>query len=103
MDQNKHPLEPPKRDSAWPMSPRSSIRYVQTDFQACGTFDVNCAPILHQDYHCPKTELNELPLEPHYLAIPSCASKMISYPVVCLAQIVPLSFTDTKTDMTHVT
>jgi hypothetical protein len=40
-----------KGDSSWPTSSRSSIRCMQNDFQAYGTFDANCAPILHQDLH----------------------------------------------------
>jgi hypothetical protein len=39
----------PKRDSKWSTSPRSSIRCVQNDFLACGTFGANCAPIFRQD------------------------------------------------------
>jgi hypothetical protein len=55
---------------------------------------------------------NELPLEPHHLAVPSGASKMISDPMVRSTQIVHLSRTDsnsvsnrtkTKFHMTHVT
>jgi hypothetical protein len=55
---------------------------------------------------------NALPLEPHHLRVPSGASKMISEPMVCLAQTVHLSCTDintvfkwteTRFDMTHVT
>jgi hypothetical protein len=41
----------PKRDSAWPISPRSYIGCVQTNFRACGTFNANRSPILHQNYH----------------------------------------------------
>jgi hypothetical protein len=32
----------------WPTSPRSSIGFVQNDFWAYDTFDVNNAPILRQ-------------------------------------------------------
>ena len=39
--ENELPLEPP--------SPRSTIRCVQNDFRAYGTFDANRAPILRQD------------------------------------------------------
>jgi hypothetical protein len=35
--------------STWASSPRSTIRYVQNDFWAYGTFGANLAPILHQD------------------------------------------------------
>jgi hypothetical protein len=39
---------------------------------------------------------NDLPLEPRLLGVPSGASKMISGPMVCLAQAVHLSCTDTN-------
>jgi hypothetical protein len=71
-----------KRDSTWPKSPSSYIRWVQNDFWAYATFDANHAPILHHDYHCLQTEWNELPLEPHHLGVLSDASKIISKPVV---------------------
>jgi hypothetical protein len=54
----------------------------------------------------------KLPLEPHHLGVPTGASKMISEPMVCLAQTVHLSCTDTNTiskrtktrfHMTHIT
>ena len=47
----KQTLSPngPKRDSIWHTSSRSSIRCVQIDFQAYGTFHANRATILHQD------------------------------------------------------
>jgi Leucine-rich repeat (LRR) protein len=35
--------------STWATSPRSTIRYVQNDFWAYGTFGANLAPILRQD------------------------------------------------------
>ena len=38
-----------ERDSTWPTSPRSSIRCVQSDFWALGTFIANRAPMLCQD------------------------------------------------------
>jgi hypothetical protein len=55
---------------------------------------------------------NELPLEPRHLVVPSGASKMIYEPVVCLAQTLHLSCTNTnivskrkeeRFYMTHVT
>ena len=55
--------------------------------------------------------LNEIPHDPRHLGVPSGASKMISEPMVCLAQTVHISCTDTNTvskrietrfDMTHV-
>jgi hypothetical protein len=39
----------------------------------------------------------ELPLKPRHLGVPSCASKMISKPMVHLVQTVHVSFTDTTT------
>jgi fatty acid desaturase len=39
----------PKQDSPWPTSHRSSIRCVQNDIRAYGTFSANRAPILCQD------------------------------------------------------
>jgi hypothetical protein len=57
-------------------------------------------------------EQNELLVKPHHLGVLPGVSKMISEPVVCLAQIVHLSCTDTniiskwieiRFHMTHVT
>jgi hypothetical protein len=57
-------------------------------------------------------DLNELPVEPHNLGVPSGASKMISEPMVRLAQTVHLlctetnnvsKRTETRFHMTHVT
>jgi hypothetical protein len=80
-----------KRDLTWLTSPRSSIGCVQNNFWAYGTFGVNNAPILHQDLHYLQMDRNELPLEPHHLGVSLGASKMISEPMVCLAQTVHLS------------
>jgi hypothetical protein len=55
---------------------------------------------------------NEHPVEPHHLGVPSGVFKMIFEAMVCLAQTVHLSYTDTNTvskrtemrfHMTHVT
>jgi hypothetical protein len=55
---------------------------------------------------------NELPFEPRHLGVSSSASKIISEPVVCLAETVHLSCTEANTVskrtetrfyMTHVT
>jgi hypothetical protein len=55
---------------------------------------------------------NKIPHVPRHLAVPSCASKTISEPVVLSAQTMHLSYTDTNTiskqagiklHMTHVT
>ena len=60
---------------------------------------------------CPKGR-NELPLEPRHLVVQSSASKMISEPMVRLAQTTHLCCTDPNTiskrteirfDMTHIT
>jgi hypothetical protein len=60
-------------------------------------FGANRAPILSQNYYYLQTFQNELPLEPRHIGVPSGASKMISVPMVCLAQTMHLSFTDTNT------
>jgi hypothetical protein len=57
-------------------------------------------------------EWNEHPLEPHHQGVPSVGSKMISDPMICLAQTMHLSCTSTNTvskwtetvfHLTHVT
>jgi hypothetical protein len=87
----------PKRDSTWPTSPKSSIGCVQNDLWAYSTFSTNCAPILNQDWHNLQTNQNELPVEPRHLGVSSSVSKMISEPMVRLAQTVHLSCTETNT------
>jgi hypothetical protein len=42
-------------------------------------------------------ERNKLPLEPRHLGVPSGVCKVISEPMVCLAQTVHLSLSDTRT------
>jgi hypothetical protein len=99
----------PKWNSTWPTSPRSSIGCVQNDFQACGTFGTNvhlsCVKI-----NTLQMKQNGHPLVP--LGVPSGVSKMISVPMVHLAQTIHLSCTDTNTiskwsklrfHMTHIT
>jgi hypothetical protein len=101
----------PKWDSAWPTSPRSSIRCVQTNFEVCGMFGINCAPILRQDYHCLEMDQNELSLVSHHLGVLPGASKIISEPIVLwhksctyLAPTLTLSSNGLKWDsMTHIT
>jgi hypothetical protein len=78
----------PKWDSRGPTSLRSSMRCVQNNFRAYGTFGINRAPILRQDWHYLQTDRNVLPLEPHHLGVPSGVSKSISEPMARLAQIV---------------
>jgi hypothetical protein len=60
-------------------------------------FDTNRAPILRQDYHYLQMDWNELSLEPRLIGVPSGAIKMISEPMVRLAQTMHLSCTDTNT------
>jgi hypothetical protein len=83
--------------STWTSSPWSTIRWVQNNFWACGTFGANHATILHQVWHYLQSDWIELPLEPRHLGVPSGVSKMISVPTLCLAQTVHLSCTDTNT------
>jgi hypothetical protein len=75
-------------------------------------FSANSAPTLRQDEHYLQTHRIELPLEPRHLGVPMGASKMISEPMVRLAQTVHLSSTNTNTvskrtemrfHMTHIT
>ena len=72
----------------------------------------NHAPILRQHSQYFQMDRNELPLEPHHVGVRSGASKMISEPMVRLAQIMHLSCPDTNTvykqtqtrfHMTHIT
>ena len=93
-------------------SPMSSIGCIQNDFCADGTFGANFAPILHRHKHYLQMERREIPQDPRHLGVPSGASKMISEPIVRLAQTVHLSCTDTNMSpsgkqvrfhMTHVT
>jgi hypothetical protein len=86
----------PKQDSIGPTSLRSSIDCDQNNFWAYGTLATNRAPILCQDEHNLQTDRNELPVEPCHLGGPSGASKMISKPMVRLAQTMHLSCNDTK-------
>jgi hypothetical protein len=77
-------------------SPGSSIGCVQDDFRSDCTFDTNCAPFFHRDYHYLHTDSNKLPLEPRHLGVPSVASKTISEPIVCSAQTMHLYCTNTN-------
>ena len=65
----------------------------QNDFRAYGMFGANRAPVLHR--HWLPTDRNEIPLDPRHLGVPSGASKMILEAMVCLAQTMHLSCTDT--------
>jgi hypothetical protein len=97
-----------KWDSTWPTSPRSSIGCVQNNFWAYGTYNANSVAILCQDNHYLWKGQNELPLEPRHLVVTLSASKMISEPMVCLAQTLHHTNTVSKWNearfqMTHIT
>jgi hypothetical protein len=62
-----------KRDSTRHTSPRSSIGCLQYYFRAYGTFDANCAPILHLELHYLQTDRTMLPLVPRHLGVPLSA------------------------------
>jgi hypothetical protein len=57
----------------------------------------NCAAILRQELHYLETDRNERPLESCHLGVAQAVSKMISRPMVCLAQTLQLSCSDTNT------
>ena len=82
-----------ERDSTWPLSTRSSIGCILNDIWAYGTFGTNYALTLTPSPNGP----NEIPHDPRHLGVPSGASKMISEPMVRLAQTVHLSYTKTNT------
>jgi hypothetical protein len=101
-----------KEDSTRPTSPRSSIGCLQYYFRSYGTFDANCAPILHVELYYLQTDQTVLPLVPRHLGVPLSAFKMISMPTVCSVQTIHLTGTNTNTvstwtktrfHMTHVT
>jgi hypothetical protein len=96
VDTNTSPNRP-KKDSTRPSSPRSSIRSVQNNFWASNMIGANRAPILHQDLHNLQTDTNKLPLKPCHRGVSSGVSKAISEPMVCLAQTMLISCTDTNT------
>jgi hypothetical protein len=79
------------RASTWASSNRSTIRCVQNDFIAYGTFGANRAPILHRHQHYLQTDKSEIPYDPHHLGVPSVASEMIFEPIVHSVQTVHLS------------
>jgi len=87
----------PKQASTWPTSPRSTSGCVKNDSRAYGMFDANRASNLHRDSHCLQMDRNELPLDPHHVAVPSGASKMISRPMVRSSQIMHLSCVEINT------
>jgi hypothetical protein len=81
----------PKRASTCASSPRSTIRGIQNDFRAYGTFDANRASILHWRYHYLQMDSNEIPRDQCHIGDPSGASKTISDPMLCSAQTMHLS------------
>jgi hypothetical protein len=78
-----------KRASTWASSPRRTIKYVQNNFWANGTYSANHAPILHWHLHSLQMERREIAHGPCHLGVPS--PKMISEPMVLSMQIVHLS------------
>jgi hypothetical protein len=101
-----------KWDSTWPTSPRNSIGCVQNDFEPmiCSTQSVHLSCVKISNIS--KKNRNELSYEPRHLVVPSSASKMISEPMMRLAQTMLLPCTDTNTvfkrkevtfHMTHIT
>jgi hypothetical protein len=91
---------------------KGSVGCVKNNFHGCGMFEASRAPILHQDYHYLQMDWNEDPLEPRCLGVPSGTSKMISETMVCLAQTMHQSCSNSNTvskwtkmrfHMTHVT
>ena len=77
--------------STWASSASGTIRCVQNDFLAYGTFGANHAPILHRHKHYLQMERREIPHDPRHLGVPSGASKMISEPLVRSVKTVLLS------------
>jgi hypothetical protein len=84
----------------------------KSDFHARGTFIVIQAPILHRDLNYLQTDRIELSLDPRRPGVQLGASKIISEPMVCLAQAMYLSCVEINTTskwtemsfyLTHVT
>ena len=85
-----------ERDSTCPTSPRSSIGCIQNDIWASRMLSAN----LHLSYITltpSPNGPNEIPHVPHHLGVPSGASKMISEPLVRLAQTMHLPYINTNT------
>jgi hypothetical protein len=68
--------------STQPKSPRCTIGCAQNVFHARGTFNANCAPILHRDQYYLQTNWNELPFDQRHIEVPSGVPEKISMPVV---------------------
>jgi hypothetical protein len=86
-----------KQASTRASSPRSTIGCVQNNLWAHGTFDANCAPILHWHKQRLQTDQNEIPHDPRHLGFLFGASQTISKPMVCSAQTVHLSCVNIST------
>jgi hypothetical protein len=87
----------PEWASTWGSSSRSTIGCVKNDFWAYGMFGVDRAPILHRHKYFLQMDQSEIPHNPRHLGVPSGASKMISKPMVHVAEIMHLSCTDSNT------
>jgi hypothetical protein len=72
--------------STWRMLPRSSIRCTQTDFQADCTFGAEPCTYLASRLSFSPNGLKELPLDPCHVGVPPGVSKMITKPMVHLAE-----------------
>jgi hypothetical protein len=86
-----------KQAPTWPTSPRSTIRCAWKDFHAHGMFSAIRTPILRLDEKYLQTDRNELPLDPRQVGVPSGVPKMISKPMVHLAQTMQLYCAETNT------
>jgi hypothetical protein len=67
----------PKWASTVALSPRSTVRCVQKNFWAYGTFGANHALILYRHKHCLQIDCNKITHDPRHLGVPSGAPKMI--------------------------
>jgi hypothetical protein len=85
-----------KQASTWHTLHRSTIGCVQSAFHARGTFHANRAPFFCGNYNYLQKDWNKLPLDPCHLAVQSGASKMISEPMIHLAQAVHVSCIEIK-------
>jgi hypothetical protein len=96
----------PKWDSTWPTSPSSSIgvhpKWFMSQWYIWRKTCTCLASTLLLSQNALRVPLylnvpNWDSINPRYLVVSSCASKIISEPVVCLAQTVHLSSTNTNT------
>jgi hypothetical protein len=87
--------------STWASSSRSTIGCVENDFWAYGMFGADRAPILHRHKYCLQMDRSVISHDPRHLGVPSGVSKMISKPMVHVAEIMHLSCTDSNTISKH--